>query len=78
MGIDDGLRDALVGEEMLAEGLLRAYFHINSVNPAKILIYFCYFCKLQCRGEGYAFRGHIPVRAAKQQTPEGIPSTSWG
>ncbi|MBR6864900.1 MAG: hypothetical protein IKM75_08570, partial [Bacteroidales bacterium] len=43
---DNGLRDALVGEKMLAEGLLGAYFHIKSVIPAKILIIFCYFCKL--------------------------------
>ena len=38
---DDILRDALVGEKMLAEGLLGAYFHIKSVIPAKILIFFC-------------------------------------
>ena len=40
-GGDDVLRDALVGEKMLAEGLLGAYFHIKSVIPAKILIFFC-------------------------------------
>ena len=39
--IDDGLRDALVREKMLAEGLLGAYFHIKSVIAAKILIIFC-------------------------------------
>ena len=39
--VDDRLRDALVGEKMLAEGLLGAYFHIKSVIPAKILIFFC-------------------------------------
>ena len=45
-GIDDGLRNALVRKKMLAEGLLGAYFHIKSVIAAKILIIFCYFCKL--------------------------------
>ena len=39
--IDDGLRNALVRKKMLAEGLLGAYFHIKSVIPAKILIFFC-------------------------------------
>ena len=39
--IDDGLRNALVRKKMLAEGLLGAYFHIKSVVPAKILIFFC-------------------------------------
>ena len=46
-GIDNRLRDALVGEKMLAEGLLGAYFHVKSVIPTNILIIFCYFCKLK-------------------------------
>jgi len=38
--IDNRLRDALVGEKMLAEGLFGAYFHEIAVYSAKITNFF--------------------------------------